>query len=272
MVLTYRAFDTKLSQKNFYGSTQSRLRTYTADRRLEEHNGEVQQAKVYQKLAEERGDMETANRLSNLATMVLNKFGQDTMQQPFDIRSIFKKAIQSGTLSQLWDQLKKVPDHQLSKKAQIIQSDIKHDKVLKDVLEEKLEPLLPTNANRDSQAVVSRVVDDIIQTIVGTPENEPALEELLSHVNILPTTTDTRPSLEEIVFVDEPRVTQALQHARTQAVSRRRQYVQNAKKVKKSEAPPPNTPLETWFTILQPPPVQPSFTDEDIRKFLAKKK
>lgn len=221
MVNTYRAYSTYgnptlktssdgLSSNNFYGSTQSRLKKYTVDRRIEEHNGEVQQAKVYQRLAEERGDVDSADRLAKLATMVINKFGQQVQahtidtnapieQQPFDLRSYLKQAIQSGTLSQLWDRMKKVPDSQLSKKAQIIKSDIKNSKMLMDILNEKLHDAVVISKGQsgltEAQSIkqgklldytvpkINVVVNDIIQTIAGSEENESAVEELVSKSN-----------------------------------------------------------------------------------------
>jgi hypothetical protein len=174
---------------NFYGSTQSRLKTYTSDRRVEEHNGDIQQAKVYQTLAEERGDIETADRLSKLATLVVNRFGQQVVQpagtlaaQPFDIRSVLSHAIQNGTLSQLWDRIKKVPKKELSKTAQIIQHDLKHNKILKEVINEKLHLIMEKRLDKEAhKEKFASVLEEIIQDITGGKENESALTELLSY-------------------------------------------------------------------------------------------
>lgn len=184
MVKVYTAYHPTLSNNNFYGSTQSRLRTYTADRRIEEQNGEIQQSKVYQKLAEERGDVESADRLARLGTMVINKFGQQVMthtvptnaplgQQKFDIRSYLKQAIENGTLSQLWDRMKNVPDSKLSKVAQIIKSDLKVNKMLKEELNIKLKEVIDTKLS-------AQKIDEFIQLLEGNKENEPALEEIIT--------------------------------------------------------------------------------------------
>lgn len=217
MVKVYSRYPNKDYSKkaNFYGSTQSRLKTYTADRRVEENNGDIQQAKVYQRLAIERGDMETADRLSKLGTMIINKFGQSVQAQvapalsttespvKFDIRSVLKQALENGTLSQLWDRMKAVPDSKLSHKAQIIKSDIKHNKLMRDILNEKLAPiheqkfaeqkLIQGRTTLTEPKVIGKlagpnsypfisvqdVVIDIIDTITGSKENEPALGELI---------------------------------------------------------------------------------------------
>lgn len=219
MVLTYmlRPKEYYARKNNFYGSTQSRLITYTKDRRVEEQNGDIQQAKVYQKLAEDRGDIETADRLAKLGTMVINKFGQQVQahavpstqpitELPFDIRNYIGKAIQNGTLSNIWDAIKKIPKNKLSKKARIIQGDIKHDQTLKSIVNEKvmtydmkMKALGEENRSKLVQSTIKKYnekiargnvediisialnpeLDDIIQTIVGSKENESALEELL---------------------------------------------------------------------------------------------
>jgi hypothetical protein len=167
---------------NFYGSTQSRLKTVTSDRRVEEHNGDVQQAKVYQQLAIERGDIETADRLSKLATMVVNKFGQDVMEQKVvppvetgtvDIRVFLKKAIQSGTLSKVWNAIKKISNKDLSPMAKIVKNDIKGDTMLKEEINSLLEDMVKNKTD------MNNAVNDMIQLLVGSKENEDVLKELI---------------------------------------------------------------------------------------------
>lgn len=199
---------------NFYGSTQSRLKTYTADRRVEERNGDIQQAKVYKKLAEDRGDVETADRLSKLATMVINKFGQQVQahtvdtnaplsQQPFDVRSYIKTAIQNGTLSQLWDKIKAIPKSSLSKTAHIIQHDIKHSKDLKEAINEELYkystrsmyhgPKMSRDITSEElqqvklkpESIVRPIVDDVISNMLKLigGDNDDAISELVQKAN-----------------------------------------------------------------------------------------
>lgn len=207
MVATYKiAYKPIKLGDNFYGSTQSRLHTYTADRRVEERNGDIQQAKVYQKIAEQQGDIDTADRLAKLATNVINRFGQQVQAQlpqdkqpsePFDVRKVLANAIDSGTLSQLWDRVKVIPKSQLSHTAQIIQNDIKHNRMLREVLNEKvalyashkhnLKVGIPSGRQMlKSQVDISSLsgpddLSDIIQTIGG--DNEEAVKELIQKAN-----------------------------------------------------------------------------------------
>lgn len=225
MVLTYKRYPNKVFTKrdNFYGSEQSRLHTYTKDRHVEEDNGDVQQAKVYQTLAESLGDIASADRLAKMGTMVLNKFGQSVQthdvsttqpitELPFDIRSYLKQAITDGTLSRVWDAIKSIPPTQLSPVARIVQGDIKNDQSMKDVVNQtlmeyaeekrqtaewktKFGAVVNPNAIRyaaekrqmnkeDLDAVVDAVINDIISAVSkGDASREEAVTELVGKVS-----------------------------------------------------------------------------------------
>ncbi len=167
---------------NFYGSTQSRLKTNTADRRVEEHNGNVQQAKVYQTIANEMGDIETADRLSKLATLIVNKFGQNVVEQkvddsvintqPFDVKVFLKKAIVDGTLSTVWNAIKNVSNKDLSPVAKIIKTDIKSNTILKEEVNSLLENMVKNKTD------INKTIDSLVQLLAGNKENESALKEL----------------------------------------------------------------------------------------------
>jgi hypothetical protein len=193
----------------FYSTNQSQLKEYTKDRRVEQHNGDVQQAKVYQSLAEQRGDINSADRLAKMATLVINKFGQQVQahtinpnvpitEQPFDLRNYLKKAIQSGTLSQLWEKMKLVPKSKLSHNAKIIQDDIKHNRMLREQLNEKVAlyvqhthnaKLLAGEASKFDKSSLFDVgiqqqnekalIDEMIQLIEGSTDNESAFIEIV---------------------------------------------------------------------------------------------
>lgn len=168
---------------NFYGSTQSRLKTNTADRRVEEHNGNVQQAKVYQTIANEMGDIETADRLSKLATLIVNKFGQNVVEQkvddsvintqPFDVKIFLKKAIVDGTLSTVWNAIKNVSNKDLSPVAKIIKTDIKSNTILKEEVNSLLENMVKNKTD------INKTIDSLVQLLAGNKENESALKELI---------------------------------------------------------------------------------------------
>ena len=168
---------------NFYGSTQSRLKTNTADRRVEEHNGNIQQAKVYQTIANEMGDIETADRLSKLATLIVNKFGQNVVEQkvddsvinsqPFDVKIFLKKAIVDGTLSTVWNAIKNVSNKDLSPVAKIIKTDIKSNTILKEEVNSLLENMVKNKAD------INKTIDSLVQLLAGSKENESALKELI---------------------------------------------------------------------------------------------
>ncbi len=197
---------------NFYGSTQSRLKTYTSDRRVEERNGDIQQAKVYQQLAEERGDMETADRLAKLGMSVLGKVASTEIPivnkqggvAKMTVKEHIMSMIEAGTLSNWWEAIKRIPPKNLSAKARIVQKDIKHSKMLKEMINEKLQKiqlfhrsvaqgnprieaftpslsgtaLSPDQANARSQ--YNAIIDELITTVAGEEQTVQELDAAVS--------------------------------------------------------------------------------------------
>lgn len=129
---------------SFYSSNQQKLKKYTADRRVEEHNGDIQQAKVYQKIAEENQDIEAADRLAKLGMNIMGKVASTTLPivnkqggvAKMTVKEHITSMIESGSLSSWWDSIKRIPPTKLSKKARIVQDDIKHNEMLKQTLNE----------------------------------------------------------------------------------------------------------------------------------------
>lgn len=131
---------------SFYSSGQQKLKVYTADRRIEEDNGNKQQAKVYAKIAQDRGDIETADRFAKLGMDILGKVAQTPVAitnknsgvANMSVIDHIKSMIEAGSLSQWWEAIKKIPARNLSAKARIVQDDIKHNALLKEFINERL--------------------------------------------------------------------------------------------------------------------------------------
>lgn len=203
-----------MTRSNFYGSTQSRLKTYTKDRRVEERNGDIHQTKVYAKLALDRGDIEQADRITKLGEMVINKIGSSLVNttQPqlvatktggvmtapkFDIRTILGNAISQGKLSQLWTALKSIHVNKTNVHGipLVILDDIKKNTMLQTQLNE----LLAKNADAIAQIrskeghaqkfqnvleniPIRKVLDDMVQLIAGSYENASTLAPVFKQV------------------------------------------------------------------------------------------
>jgi len=174
---------------SFYSSNQTKLKTYTADRRVEQSNGNIQQAKVYADIASKQGDIETADRLAKLGMSVLGKIAKTEVPivnkqggvVQMTVIGHIKSMIESGSLSSWWDAVKKIPKKKLSPKARVVQDDIKHNSAMKEILNEQIKSAVDSMAGPNmypvskSKEVGSPVLDEtiksMIQTITGGDES-----------------------------------------------------------------------------------------------------
>lgn len=188
---------------SFYSSNQEKLKKYVADRRVEEHNGDIQQAKVYQAIAEQQGDLEQADRLAKLGMTVLGKVAATEVPiinkqggvSKMTVKEHILSMIEAGTLSNWWEAIKRIPPAKLSKKARIVQDDIKHNELLKQSLNElvskialsgvpgakplfKQEGIVPSDVYTNS--VVSNKMDNMIDEVIKllTGGDESTMDEL----------------------------------------------------------------------------------------------
>lgn len=155
---------------SFYSSNQQKLKKYTADRRVEQSNGDKQQAKVYADIAAKQGDLEAADRFAKLGMNIIDKIAQTNVPitnkqggvaQGTVINHV-KSMIEAGTLSKWWEDIKKIPRRELSTKARIVQKDIKTNDTMKELINEKLSELTKDKHNIDISSIV-----DIMRILVG---------------------------------------------------------------------------------------------------------
>lgn len=159
-----------MTLSSFYSSNQQKLKVYTADRRVEDKNGNLQQAKVYAKIAQDMGDIETADRFAKLGMSIIGKIGQTEVPivnekggvVKLTVFDHIKAMIESGSLSNWWEAVKNIPPKKLSAKARIVQNDIKHNVQLKEFINEHLKSIVSSIAGKnDYSAIVKEMVDGI---------------------------------------------------------------------------------------------------------------
>lgn len=138
----------------FYDCNECREDVYQKENTMRSAYQADQQAIVDQQIAENLGLDVQASNLSRLAKRVINSLGSDLLPTNIKVVESAKQklptdyllqAIQSGKLSQLFDQIKAVPKSRLSKKAQIIQDDLKNNQTVKDLLNEMVETIVNDN-------------------------------------------------------------------------------------------------------------------------------
>lgn len=135
---------------------EERQRRYLKERREQEINDERQQEVVDEMNAERLGFERSATQLSRLGKRVFTDLIENTttpnekkvvdiLKNTLNTPAEIKKSnptlidfIRAGTLSQLFDKIKQINPKTLSKKSKIIQTDLKNNTMLKDVLNENI--------------------------------------------------------------------------------------------------------------------------------------
>jgi hypothetical protein len=166
-----------------YKSNQDRLKSYIAERRIEEANADAHQDRLYEKIAEELGQEVQATALAKMAKRVVNKFGEDiqkpslqmqTTGKPYTATDYLRQAIGEGKLSQIFDKIKNMDTTGLSKKEKVIVSDIKNKerrKYITDIFNERITPILEKkqiqNEKKRSEALTASkyALDDILDNV-----------------------------------------------------------------------------------------------------------
>lgn len=163
-----------------YASNQDRLKVYREERNVEARYNANQQIALDKKLAEERGDFEQANELSNLAKNVFSKLTEDI---PADIKQavvetgldILKNSIKNKNLDSLMKAVQRIPKEKLSKTEKVIVKDLKNSAVKK-MINDGIYEVLALKLPEEQQT--QRLADEILE-IVGGSENKPIVESLI---------------------------------------------------------------------------------------------
>ena len=167
----------------FYDCNECKEKDYVRENVIRAANQLEQQAIVDQQIAESLGLDVQASNLSKLAKRVINSIGSELL--PNDIKVVesakqklstdyLLQAITTGKLSQLFDRIKTVDPKKLSKKAKLIQSDLKSDQMLKDVLNEDIAKILDdiTITPEEKPVAIKKAIIDVAAGGDGKVLNE----------------------------------------------------------------------------------------------------
>lgn len=152
---------------SFYSSNEKKQRNYIKDRRLKEVNEANQQERVDDAIDKELGFEQKATKLSKLAKRVVDKIGNeivtDLSSDSFKTKlnqlnmsplEFLKNSIENGTLSQLFDKIKALPDSVLNRKQQLIRDDLNNPEI-KSVMNDEL----AVSSNKGTDAIMNTIFE-----------------------------------------------------------------------------------------------------------------
>jgi len=189
---------------------EERQKRYLKERREQEINDDRQQDVIDEMNAERLGFERSATQLSRLGKRVFTDLIENTatptekkvvdiLKNTFNTPAEIKKSnptlidfIKAGTLSQLFDKIKQINPKKLSKKSKIIQTDLKNNTMLKDVLNENIINIVnDTEMNEEEKpAKIEKVV---IEVVAGGDKK--IINELLNEARSLSEGSDTSTTL-----------------------------------------------------------------------------
>ena len=164
----------------FYSSNEKKQRKYIKDRQLEEINQANQQEIVDNALDKELGFEQKATKLSKLASRVIGKIGNEIVDDlsstsfksklnqlnmsPLDY---LKNSVEKGTLSQLFDKIKVLPNSVLSRKQQIIRDDLNNPEI-KALMNDELAAVASSGT--------ANIVNTVLEVLGGNENNDDVLD------------------------------------------------------------------------------------------------
>lgn len=164
----------------FYSSNEKKQRKYIKDRQLEEINQANQQEIVDNALDKELGFEQKATKLSKLASRVIGKIGNEIVDDlsstsfksklnqlnmsPLDY---LKNSVEKGTLSQLFDKIKVLPNSVLSRKQQIIRDDLNNPEI-KALMNDELVAVASSGT--------ANIVNTVLEVLSGNENNDDVLD------------------------------------------------------------------------------------------------
>ena len=179
---------------------EERQKRYLKERREQEINDDRQQDVIDEMNAERLGFERSATQLSRLGKRVFTDLIENTttptekkvvdiLKNTFNTPAEIKKSnptlidfIKAGTLSQLFDKIKQINPKTLSKKSKIIQTDLKNNTMLKDVLNENIINIV-NDPEMDEEDKPAKIEKDIIEVVAGGDEK--VIKELLNKARSL---------------------------------------------------------------------------------------
>lgn len=170
---------------SFYSSNEKKQRNYIKDRRIEEVNEANQQERVDDAIDKELGFEQKATKLSKLAKRVVDKIGNEIVtdlssnsfksklnQLNMSPLEFLKGSIENGTLSQLFDKIKALPNNVLNKTQQLIRDDLNNPEI-KSVINDEIAAV----ANKGTNTIM----DTMLEAIGGSDgENDDEILDMVA--------------------------------------------------------------------------------------------
>lgn len=195
---------------------EERQRRYLKQRREQEINDDRQQDVIDEMNAERLGFDRTATQLSRLGKRVFTDLIENTttptekkvvdiLKGTFNTPTEIKKSnptlidfIKTGTLSQLFDKIKQINPKTLSKKSKLVQTDLKNNTMLKDVLNENIMNIV-NDPEMDEEDKPAEIEKAIIETASGGDEK--VIKELVRKTRSL--SEGSAPSDASTIMIDD---------------------------------------------------------------------
>lgn len=151
---------------SFYSSNEKKLKQFKEDRKIKQVNEEYQQEIVDNQINKDLGLETRATNLAKLASRVVNKIGTEIMptQQTFSTLQytplkLLINSINNGTLSQLFQKIKELPNNSLNKTQKLIKQDMSKPEI-KELLNDSIAEALPDGPEAVAKAVVDTLGGD----------------------------------------------------------------------------------------------------------------
>ena len=164
----------------FYSSNEKKQRKYIKDRQLEEINQANQQEIVDNALDKELGFEQKATKLSKLASRVIGKIGNEIVDDlssssfksklnQLNISPLehLKNSVENGTLSQLFDKIKVLPNSILNRRQQIIRDDLNNPEI-KALMNDELAAVASSGT--------ANIVNTVLEVLGGNENNDDVLD------------------------------------------------------------------------------------------------
>jgi len=161
---------------SFYSSNEQKQKKYIKSRRIEEFNEEKQQQVVDDSINKELGLETEASDLGKLATRVINKIGTEIIPKSFNQNltkfqytplQLLTNSIEKGTLTNLFDKIKALPNSSLNKKQRIMRDDLNKPE-FKSIMNESIADSASSGTNA--------IIKTVIETMSGSESDTDVLD------------------------------------------------------------------------------------------------
>jgi capsular polysaccharide biosynthesis protein len=146
---------------SFYNSNEQKQNNYVKSNYKKQYNQESQQQVVDAEIDKELGLETQATNLGKLASRVVNKISSElpqlgyseTKQLTYSPIQLLTNSINNGQLTNLFDELKALPDSALNKTQQLIRNDLSNAENKK-MINYQIEDALPNGSDAIANAVI----------------------------------------------------------------------------------------------------------------------